>query len=204
MSTLCCSSLGLAVTGWLATISWFRGFASSRSPTRGSSWGALNPIYRDHRLRYFGSGTLVHGPQHEAIAAATWSSLSPLPYIYTTIEEARAPDSPPCVGFSRLPAVERFTATTAIPFGSDLSSLLDHGDGRCRRSALRPATGMILTSQRLSSKNKLTLIRARRDAFYVRAGRLSHSAVVQNTGENLPGLLNCVYTGETARLALPR
>jgi alpha-glucosidase len=212
MSTPMLLSLGLGGY-WMAgdDIGGFAGSPPADLLTRWFEVGALNPIYRDHT----GYGTLdqepwVHGPQHEAIRRRYVElRYHLLPYIYTTIEEASRTGLPAMRPvFLDYPQVEAFYGNNRdFLFGSDLfvapvtTEMVD-----AEEVQLPPGDWYdYWTSQRLSSKNKLTLHPALDEMpLYVRAGAIIPTqAVVQNTGEKPAGPLELrVYAGENCHGSL--
>jgi alpha-glucosidase len=212
MSTPMLLSLGLGGY-WMAgdDIGGFAGSPPADLLTRWFEVGALNPIYRDHT----GYGTLdqepwVHGPQHEAIRRRYVElRYHLLPYIYTTIEEASRTGLPAMRPvFLDYPQAEGFYGNNRdFLFGSDLfvapvtTEMVD-----AEEVQLPPGDWYdYWTSQRLSSKNKITLHPALDEMpLYVRAGAIIPTqAVVQNTGEKPAGPLELrVYAGESCRGSL--
>jgi alpha-glucosidase len=212
MSTPMLLSLGLCGY-WMAgdDIGGFAGSPPADLLTRWFEVGALNPIYRDHT----GYGTLdqepwVHGSQHEAIRRRYVElRYHLLPYIYTTIEEASRTGLPAMRPvFLDYPEAEGFYGNNRdFLFGSDLfvapvtTEMVD-----AEEVQLPPGDWYdYWSSQRLSSKNKITLHPALEEMpLYVRAGAIIPAqAVVQSTGEKPAGPLELrVYAGENCRGSL--
>jgi alpha-glucosidase len=212
MSTPMLLSLGLC--GYTMAGDDIGGFAGSPPADLLTRWfevGALNPIYRDHT----GKGTLdqepwVHGPQHEAIRRRYVElRYTLLPYIYTAIEETSRVGLPAMRPvFLDYPQAEDFYGNNRdFLFGSDLfvapvtTEMVD-----AEEVQLPPGDWYdYWTSQKVSSKNKITLHPALDEMpLYVRAGAIIPTQpFVQNTGEKPAGPLELrVYAGENCRGSL--
>jgi alpha-glucosidase len=212
MSTPMLLSLGLCgVTMAGDDIGGFAGSPPADLLTRWFEVGALNPIYRDHTAK----GTAdqepwVHGPQHEAIRRRYIElRYKLLPYIYTVIEESARTGLPfmrPV--FLDYPQAEDFYGDNRdFLFGSDLfvapvtTEMVD-----AEEVQLPPGDWYdYWTSQKLSSKNKITLHPALDEMpLYVRAGAIIPTQpVVQNTGEKPAGpIVLRVYAGDACRGSL--
>jgi alpha-glucosidase len=212
MSTPMLLSLGLC--GYTMAGDDIGGFAGSPPADLLTRWfevGALNPIYRDHT----GKGTAdqepwAHGPQHEAIRRRYVElRYKLLPYIYTAAEESSRTGLPfmrPV--FLDFPQAEGFYGENRdFLFGSDLfvapvtTEMVD-----AEEVQLPPGDWYdYWSSQKLSSKNKLTLHPALGEMpLYVRAGAiLPTQPVVQNTGAKPDGPLKLhVYAGDDCRGSL--
>jgi alpha-glucosidase len=212
MSTPMLLSLGLC--GYTMAGDDIGGFAGSPTADLLTRWfevGALNPIYRDHTA----TGTAdqepwVHGPQHEAIRRRYVElRYRLLPYIYTLVEESSRTGLPfmrPV--FLDYPQAEGFYGNNRdFLFGSDLfvapvtTEMVD-----AEEVQLPPGDWYdYWTSQRLSSKNKLTLHPALDEMpLYVRAGAIIPTQpLVQNTAEKPSGPLQLrVYAGDNCRGSL--
>jgi alpha-glucosidase len=212
MSTPMLLSLGLC--GYTMAGDDIGGFAGSPTADLLTRWfevGALNPIYRDHTA----TGTAdqepwVHGPQHEAIRRRYVElRYRLLPYIYTLVEESSRTGLPfmrPV--FLDYPQAEDFYGNNRdFLFGSDLfvapvtTEMVD-----AEEVQLPPGDWYdYWTSQRLSSKNKLTLHPALDEMpLYVRAGAIIPTQpLVQNTAEKPSGPLQLrVYAGDNCRGSL--
>jgi alpha-glucosidase len=212
MSTPMLLSLGLC--GYTMAGDDIGGFAGSPPADLLTRWfevGALNPIYRDHTAK----GTLdqepwIHGPQHEAIRRRFVElRYQLLPYIYTAIEETSRTGLPAMRPvFLDYPQAEDFYGNNRdFLFGSDLfvapvtTEMVD-----AEEVQLPPGDWYdYWTSQKLSSKNKITLHPALDEMpLYVRAGAISPAQpIVQNTAEKPAGPLGLrVYAGENCRGSL--
>lgn len=212
MSTPMLLSLGLC--GYTMAGDDIGGFAGSPPPDLLTRWfevGALNPIYRDHT----GKGTQdqepwVHGPQHEAIRRRYVElRYHLLPYIYTAIEDSTRTGLPAMRPvFLDYPQAEDFYGNNRdFLFGSDFfvapvtTEMVD-----AEEVQLPPGDWFdYWTSQKLSSKNKITLHPALDEMpLYVRAGAIVPTQpLVQNTMERPTGSLQLsVYPGEDCRGAL--
>jgi alpha-glucosidase len=212
MSTPMLLSLGLC--GYTMAGDDIGGFAGSPPADLLTRWfevGALNPIYRDHTAK----GTAdqepwVHGPQHEAIRRRYVElRYKLLPYIYTAVEESSRTGLPfmrPV--FLDFPQAEDFYGDNRdFLFGSDLfvapvtTEMVD-----AEEVQLPPGDWYdYWSSQKLSSKNKLTLHPALGEMpLYIRAGAiLPMQPVVQNTSAKPDGPLQLrVYAGEDCRGSL--
>jgi alpha-glucosidase len=206
--------LGLGLCGYPLVGDDIGGFAGSPPADLLTRWfevGALNPIYRDHT----GKGTAdqepwVHGPQHEVIRRRYIElRYHLLPYIYTGIEASTHTGLPfmrPV--FLDYPQEEGFYGNNRdFLFGSDLfvapvvTEMVD-----AEEVQLPPGDWYdYWTSQKLSSKNKITLHPALDEMpLYVRAGAiLPMQPVTQSTGEKPAGPLQLrVYAGEDCRGSL--
>src|SRR5467141_1767236 len=200
--------LSMGISGYPLIGDDIGGFAGSPPADLLTRWfevGALNPIYRDHTAK----GTAdqepwVHGPQHEAIRRRYIElRYKLLPYIYTVIEEASRTGLPAMRPvFLDYPQAEDFYGdNSAFLFGNDLfvapvtTEMVD-----AEEVQLPPGDWYdYWTSQKLSSKNKITLHPALDEMpLYVRAGAIIPTQpVVQNTGEKPSGSLELrVYAGE--------
>jgi alpha-glucosidase len=212
MSTPMLLSLGLC--GYTMSGDDIGGFAGSPPADLLTRWfevGVLNPIYRDHT----GKGTLdqepwVHGPQHEAIRRRYVElRYQLLPYIYTAIEETSRTGLPAMRPiFLDYPQAEDFYGNNRdFLFGSDLfvapvtTEMVD-----AEEVQLPPGDWYdYWTSQKFSSKNKITLHPALDEMpLYVRAGAIIPTQpIVQHTGEKPKGPLALrVYPGEDCRGSL--
>ena len=212
MSTPMLLSLGLC--GYAMAGDDIGGFAGSPPADLLTRWfevGALNPIYRDHTA----TGTKdqepwVHGPQHEAIRRRYVElRYTLLPYIYTVVEESSRTGLPfmrPV--FLDYPQAEDFYGNNRdFLFGSDLfvapvtTEMVD-----AEEVQLPPGDWYdYWSSQRLSSKSKLTLHPALDEMpLYVRAGAIIPTQpLVQSTGEKPSGPLQLrVYAGDDCRGSL--
>src|SRR6202790_511098 len=212
MSTPMLLSLGLC--GYTMVGDDIGGFAGSPPADLLTRWfevGALNPIYRDHTAK----GTAdqepwVHGPQHEAIRRRYVElRYQLLPYIYTGIEASTHTGLPfmrPV--FLDYPQEEGFYGNSRdFLFGSDLfvapvvTEMVD-----AEEVQLPPGEWYdYWTSQRLSSKDKITLHPALDEMpLYVRAGAiLPMQPVTQSTTEKPTGPLQLrVYAGDDCRGSL--
>ncbi|HEY4815873.1 MAG TPA: glycoside hydrolase family 31 protein [Candidatus Acidoferrum sp.] len=212
MSTPMLLSLGLC--GYAMAGDDIGGFAGSPPADLLTRWfevGALNPIYRDHTA----TGTKdqepwVHGPLHEAIRRRYVElRYTLLPYIYTVVEESSRTGLPfmrPV--FLDYPQAEDFYGNNRdFLFGSDLfvapvtTEMVD-----AEEVQLPPGDWYdYWSSQRLSSKSKLTLHPALDEMpLYVRAGAIIPTQpLVQSTGEKPSGPLQLrVYAGDDCRGSL--
>jgi alpha-glucosidase len=212
MSTPMLLSLGLC--GYTMAGDDIGGFAGSPPADLLTRWfevGALNPIYRDHTA--YGTKDQepwVHGPEHEAIRRRYVElRYTLLPYIYTIVEESSRTGLPfmrPV--FLDYPQAEDFYGNNRdFLFGNDLfvapvtTEMVD-----AEEVQLPPGDWYdYWTSQKLSSKNKLTLHPALNEMpLYVRAGAIIPTQpLVQNTGEKPSGPLQLrVYAGDNCRGSL--
>src|SRR3984893_2261565 len=212
MSTPMLLSLGLC--GYAMAGDDIGGFAGSPPADLLTRWFegcGLNPIYRDHSAK----GTAdqepwVHGPQHEAIRRRYVElRYKLLPYIYTAAEESARTGLPfmrPV--FLDYPQAEDFYGNNRdFLFGSDLfvapvtTEMVD-----AEEVQLPPGDWYdYWTSQKLSSKTKLTLHPALDEMpLYVRAGAIIPTQpLVQSTGEKPSGPLQLrVYAGDDCRGSL--
>jgi len=212
MSTPMLLSLGLCgVTMAGDDIGGFAGSPPADLLTRWFEVGALNPMYRDHTAK----GTAdqepwVHGPRHEAIRRRYVElRYKLLPYIYTSMEESTRSGLPAMRPvFLDYPQAEDFYGNNRdFLFGPDLfvapvtTEMVD-----AEEVQLPPGDWYdYWSSQKLSSKNKITLRPALDEMpLYVRAGAIiPNQPVVQNTGEKPAGLLELrVYAGNDCRGSL--
>jgi alpha-glucosidase len=212
MSTPMLLSLGLCgVTMAGDDIGGFAGSPPADLLTRWFEVGALNPMYRDHTAK----GTAdqepwVHGPRHEAIRRRYVElRYKLLPYIYTSMEESTRSGLPAMRPvFLDYPQAEDFYGNNRdFLFGPDLfvapvtTETVD-----AEEVQLPPGDWYdYWSSQKLSSKNKITLRPALDEMpLYVRAGAIiPNQPVVQNTGEKPAGLLELrVYAGNDCRGSL--
>ena len=212
MSTPMLLSLGLC--GYTMAGDDIGGFAGSPPADLLTRWfevGALNPIYRDHT----GKGTLdqepwVHGPQQEAIRRRYIElRYRLLPYIYTAIEDTTRTGLPAMRPvFLDYPTAEDFYGNNRdFLFGSDLfvapvtTEMVD-----AEEIQLPPGDWYdYWTTQKLSSKNKITLHPALDEMpLYVRSGAIIPTQpIAQNTAEKPTGPLELrVYPGDNCRGSL--